>query len=136
MQDDSADAGALGLPSGYAIALLTLVGMTGALGIVFWPRQAQPVDVRFCNATPAALRQVESGGATFGDIAPQACSPWRTMARAYASPSFYAGIGAQRTYVGPEDHVGAEPLQRGRYEFVIESAPWGLQSHLQPQPTR
>ena len=136
MRDDVADDATTGMPAGYAPALLTLLALAAAISILFWPHKAQQVEVRFCNSTSEALRTLVSHGTAFGDIAPGACSAYRTLDGIYPEPGFTVNVDGNRTYVGPEDHVGGTVLPRGRYEFTVERAQWGLRTQVHPKPTQ
>jgi len=119
-------------PSSFGAVVALLLAITAAVAVaqVALSPPNKPVEVRFCNLTPAVLSNVVTHGWRLGDIAPGRCSALVKMNRGFSTMGFGATSQARRYEVWPEDHVGDRVLAEGRYTFLIETTEDGLTSVL------
>lgn len=103
------------------------------------PDPAGPVEIRVLNASTVVLQDVvigfpedlgggggpvepgdaESGDVAYGTIEPEAATPYRTIVRAYSYAAVTAVVDGQPIEFVPDDYVGEDFLEPGRYTYAL-----------------
>jgi hypothetical protein len=100
---------------------LGLGGMLAACGSVLGGED--PVQVRLENASTVTFETATlfsaDGSHTFQDVAPGAMTPYVTVSMAYRSATTEVVIPGDTLRLQVIDFVGEEPLDPGRYTYVL-----------------
>lgn len=118
-----------------ALCLLLALAATGCSD----PDPTGPVEIRVLNASSVVLQDVvigfpedlgggggpvepgdaESGDVAYGTIEPGTATPYRTIVRAYGYAAVTAVVDGQPIDFVPEDYVGEDFLEPGRYTYEL-----------------
>ena len=100
-----------------ALSLLLLLSSCGILGL------DEDVEVRVRNGSSLTLDEATvflfGGPLTVTDFQPGAVSDYRTVDKAYDYASALVVVGADSASIQVIDYVGEEPVDGGRYTYVV-----------------
>ena len=125
------------VPLHAACALGILLGAHAGCGNFFTPggvevRVENASDVRYGEATLYTL----DGPRTYSDLAPGARSPYVSVSAAYRSATTQVVLDGDTLRLQVIDYVGEEPLDAGRYTYVLSVSGVGTASPVLRQVLR